>query len=535
MDVDAQLTSRRQSFRTHHDDRDVSEYGSFRSFRDHRQQQQRPSSYYSSHPQHSRSFSGGGNGPFRFNVPDGDSSTYSSERERERPSTATTARPGTSTRPSTGTTLPPLASVVPSSVAPLPPPPTSLPRPSSNAGLGGRPISSAGLGGILNGYGNSLPPLGSSSAASGGFPTLSALSGPGNSNGLRLPPPNSNGFDLRPGSRGGSSQGVGLWAYRPGTAPALGPRAASGSSTAGSSNYNGSSGAGMGIGWEDDRSSFGDSPFSFNAPPLSSSSSGSRKRGFSAVEEGDGDEEEGESRPQSRKLSIMELCEPGDAESPSGRPRTGGILFTAVGNMDRDRDGTSGSRPSTNGTGFIIRGAAGLDLGDRDNGSKSSASRSYELLNGTSHAAEGAASKIKGEIPGSAAPYSAISISSSSTKSASPGPPATTPSPLSAYATRPSPSGSYRSSRSPRSPIEPDQHGQYGHHGRHASGSEYGQYGHSGYGSSNASYNRQSSYAGRYASGGSPGSNVSISPTMTSARSPLSARSSSTAGDHPWK
>ncbi|KAE9394778.1 hypothetical protein BT96DRAFT_998193 [Gymnopus androsaceus JB14] len=233
MDVDADLTSssRRQSFRAHHDDRDASEYShSFRSFRDPRQQQQRPStSFYPTHPQHSRSFSGAGSGPFRFNVPDGDNGTYG-DRDRERPSTATTARPGTGTRPSTATTLPPLASVVPSSVAPLPPPPTSLARPGSNAGLGGRPISSAGLSGILSGHGNSLPPLGSSASGTGGFTSLPALSGSGNSNGLRLPPPNPSGFDFRPGSRGGSSQGLGSWAYRPGTAPALGPGAAAASS-----------------------------------------------------------------------------------------------------------------------------------------------------------------------------------------------------------------------------------------------------------------------------------------------------------------
>ncbi|KAF9061384.1 hypothetical protein BDP27DRAFT_1235420 [Rhodocollybia butyracea] len=58
----------------------------------------------------------------------------------------------------------------------------------------------------------------------------------------------------------------------------------------------------MGLGWEDDRP-YGESPFSFNAPPLhphpSSGSGGngnSKKRGFSAVDDGDGDTGSSESR-----------------------------------------------------------------------------------------------------------------------------------------------------------------------------------------------------------------------------------------------
>ncbi|KAJ3781140.1 hypothetical protein GGU10DRAFT_379835 [Lentinula aff. detonsa] len=386
MDVDADIEStsrRRQPFQQQNVN-DTSASQSFRSFR--AQPQYRSSDSYSSQLQHSQSFTGGD--MFRFNVPDNNGFSYSREREDDpsfsasRPSTATTARPGTSTRPSTATTLPPLASVLPSSVAPLPPPSTSRARPGSNPGFSGRPLSSAGPRGILGGYGNSLPPLGPS-----GHP-LPTLSSSKSTNGLRLPPPTPSGFDLRPGSRGGSSQGT--YAFRPGTAPALGPGAAS--------NSNVYAGYGMGFGWEDDRSN-GESPFSFNAPPLSSS--GSRKRGFSAVDEGDGDERTSESRPQSRRLSVMELCAPentsGRPESSSGSPRNGGILFTPIRDRESYSSATSGSRPGTSGTGLIVRGAAGLALGDRENGSAHSIPKSHELLARNAPAAGGSTTKNQRE------------------------------------------------------------------------------------------------------------------------------------------
>ncbi|KAJ3976147.1 hypothetical protein EV361DRAFT_361695 [Lentinula raphanica] len=376
VDPDIDLASKsRQPFQHQRND-DVPNGHSFRSFRS--QHQYRPNTSYPSQPQHSHSFSGGG-GMFRFNVPD---SNGFAQREREydsslntsRPSTANTARPGTSTRPSTATTLPPLKSVLPSSVAPLPPP--SRARPGSNAGFSGRPLSSASPGGSFSGYGNSLPPLGHNGTS---LPTLSSSR---STNGLRLPPPTPSGFDFRPGSRSGSSQGS--YVYRPGTAPAMGPGAV----------YPGSS---MGYGWEDDRSN-GDSPFSFNAPPLSSS--GSRKRGFSAVDEGDG-ERTSESRPQSRRLSVMELCAPdsisGRPESSSGSPKTGGILFTPI--REPYSSATSGSRPGTSGTGLIVRGAAGLDLGDRENGSAQSVPKSYELFARAAPAAGGSITKNKRESP----------------------------------------------------------------------------------------------------------------------------------------
>ncbi|KAJ3847348.1 hypothetical protein EV368DRAFT_87830 [Lentinula lateritia] len=383
IDVDMDTTRRmRQPFQQH--DGEIPNGHSFRSFRGPQQYRSSHSSY-SSQPQYSQSSPGGGSGMFRFNVPDNGFS-YSREREhnpsysRSRPPTDTTARPGTSTRPATATTLPPLASIVPNSIAPLPPPPTSHARPGSNAGFSGRPLSNAGLGGILGGYGSSFPSFGHSGVP---LPTLSSSK---SANGLRLPPPTPSNFDLRPGSRGGSSQGT--FAYRPGTAPALGP--------GGTSNNIGYAGYGMVFGWEDERSS-GESPFSFNAPPLSSS--GSRKRGFSAVDEGDGDDRASESRPQSRRLSVMELCAPEDIP---GRPESSsgsGILFTPI----RDREyssTTSGSRPGTSGTGLIVRGAAGLALGDRENGTNSSTSKNHELFLRAAPAAGGSTSKSKRESSG---------------------------------------------------------------------------------------------------------------------------------------
>ncbi|KAF5390132.1 hypothetical protein D9757_003781 [Collybiopsis confluens] len=450
--------------------------------------------------------------------------TLSQEAEAQgRPSTATTARPGTGTRPSTGTTLPPLASVVPSSIASFPPP--SLTRPGSNAGRSGRPISSAGLGGILNGHGSPLPPIGTA-ASSSGFPSLQALSGPGSASGLRLPPPNPNGFGYRPGSRSGSSHGLDSYAYRPGTAPALGP--------AGTSHYYVGSGSSMGAGWDDDRS-FGESPFSFNAPPLSSS--GSRKRGISEVDEGDGEHGTSESRPQSRRLTVMELCEPED--SASGRPQSssgsGGILFTPV----RERDVyTAGSRPGTSGTGFIVRGAAGLALGDRDSTSSSgSAAKGFELLTRAAHAAGGTATKVKREGSGPTAFYRANSTSSaSSAKSTSPGP-ATTPSPLSVHAVRPTTSGSFRSSSSPRSPTEPVGR-EYGY-GSHESQHRYPRYGYGSYGSGPGEYGYRGALPTSVAS---PGSDISAgSPATAGARSPLSPGSASppsavsSASVHTWR
>ncbi|KAF9060411.1 hypothetical protein BDP27DRAFT_422612 [Rhodocollybia butyracea] len=523
MDVDFDVNQNvtRQSFRGHRNEDDNYSFRSFRS-------QQRPStSAYPSQSPHSRSFSSSANDVFRFNVPDDVSNnpssfSYSRERERpstntrstSRPSTATTARPGTGSRPATGTTLPPLSSVLPSSIASLPPPSTSLARPSSNAGLGGRPISS---GGILSGFNN---------GNGGGLPSLPALSGPGNANGLRLPPPSSGGFDIRPGSRGGSSHGLEIYAYgyRPVTSP-------------GASNYNVGSGTGMGLGWEDDRS-YGESPFSFNAPPLNphppSSGGGngnSKKRGFSAVDDGDGDAGSSESRPQSRRLSVMDLLRSDDDEvagyarpgSSSESTRNSGILFTPI-NRERDSYSSAGSRPGTSGTGFIVRGAAGLALGDNGTTSKG-----FELHSRAAHAAGGAASKSKGE---SSAFYRPSTNTSSST---SPGP-STTPSPLSAHAARPSTSGSYRSSGSPHSPIESDRFA-YGYgYGRDGS-SSYGGY-RSGNGNSHAGYGGT---AGRV---GSPGSDVSAaaSPASASAkRSPLSAGSPSSpnaispAGIHSWR
>ncbi|KAJ3905573.1 hypothetical protein F5879DRAFT_723327 [Lentinula edodes] len=515
MDIDADNTTRRmrQPFQQH--DSEIPNGYSFRSFRG-PQQYRSSNSSYSSQPQYSQSSPGGGSGMFRFNVPDNGFS-YSREREhnpsysRSRPPTDTTARPGTSTRPATATTLPPLASIVPSSIAPLPPPPTSHARPGSNAGFSGRPLSNAGFGGILGGYGSSFPSFGHTGAP------LPTLSGSKSANGLRLPPPTPSNLDLRPGSRGGSSQGT--FAYRPGTAPALGPGT--------TSNHNGYAGYGMVFGWEDERSS-GESPFSFNAPPLSSS--GSRKRGFSAVDEGDGDDRASESRPQSRRLSVMELCAPEDIP---GRPESSsgsGILFTPI----RDREypsTTSGSRPGTSGTGLIVRGAAGLALGDRENGT-----------------AGGPTSKSKRESPGGTAIYYPNNASS---KPASPRPSATIPSPFPANAARPSSSGSHRSCSPSRSPVESDRHGHghghvsgYGQHGRQRSGSGYRQYGVIG-GGHGAGYGSPLSNPGQHTSehglaARSPGSDASVSPA-TSTRSPLSAGSASppsavsTASVHAWR
>ncbi|KAJ3843939.1 hypothetical protein F5878DRAFT_208141 [Lentinula raphanica] len=520
VDPDIDLASKsRQPFQHQRND-DVPNGHSFRSFRS--QHQYRPNTSYPSQPQHSHSFSGGG-GMFRFNVPD---SNGFAQREREydsslntsRPSTANTARPGTSTRPSTATTLPPLKSVLPSSVAPLPPP--SRARPGSNAGFSGRPLSSASPGGSFSGYGNSLPPLGHNGTS---LPTLSSSR---STNGLRLPPPTPSGFDFRPGSRSGSSQGS--YVYRPGTAPAMGPGAV----------YPGSS---MGYGWEDDRSN-GDSPFSFNAPPLSSS--GSRKRGFSAVDEGDG-ERTSESRPQSRRLSVMELCAPdsisGRPESSSGSPKTGGILFTPI--REPYSSATSGSRPGTSGTGLIVRGAAGLDLGDRENGSAQSVPKSYELFARAAPAAGGSITKNKRESPN--ATVYATAAQTISTKSTSPGPTATIPSPLSAHAIRPTTSDSRRSIGSPHSPIESERQGYgYSHHARHRSGSGYRQPGAVG-GGSGSGYGAPFSSSGKYSSeygfpAGSPGSDAPASPA-TSTRSPLSAGSVSppsavsAASVHAWR
>ncbi|KAJ3863084.1 hypothetical protein EV359DRAFT_82716 [Lentinula novae-zelandiae] len=384
MDIDDGMdTTRRmrQPFQQH--DSEIPNGHSFRSFRG--PQQYRSSNSYSSQPQYSQSSPGGGSGMFRFNVPDNGFS-YSREREhnpsysRSRPPTDTTARPGTSTRPATATTLPPLASIVPSSITPLPPPPTSHARPGSNAGFSGRPLSNAGFGGILGGYGSSFPSFGHTGAS------LPTLSGSKSANGLRLPPPTPSNFDLRPGSRGGSSQGT--FAYRPGTAPALGPGA--------TSNHIGYAGYGMVFGWEDERSS-GESPFSFNAPPLSSS--GSRKRGFSAVDEGDGDDRASESRPQSKRLSVMELCAPEDIPGRPESSSNSGILFTPIGDREYSST-TSGSRPGTSGTGLIVRGAAGLALGDRENGTGSSTSKNHELFLRAAPAAGGPTSKSKRESPG---------------------------------------------------------------------------------------------------------------------------------------
>ncbi|KAJ3889061.1 hypothetical protein GG344DRAFT_79152 [Lentinula edodes] len=534
MDIDADVdTTRRmrQPFQQQHDI-EIPNGHSFRSFRG-PQQYRYSNSSYSSQPQHSQSSSAGGSGMFRFNVPDNGSS-YSREREHNhsysgsRPSTDNTARPGTSTRPATATTLPPLASIVPSSITPLPPPPTSHARPGSNAGFSGRPLSNAGLGGILGGYGSSFPSFGHTGAP------LSTLSGPKSANGLRLPPPTPSKYDFRPGSRSGSSQGT--FAYRPGTAPALGPGA--------TSNLIGYAGYSMVFGWEDERSS-GESPFSFNAPPLSSSSS--RKRGFSAVDEGDGDDRASESRPQSRRLSVMELCAP---EDTPGRPESSsgsGILFTPI----RDREyssTTSGSRPGTSGTGLIVRGAAGLALGDRENGTGSSTSKNHELFLRAAPAAGGTTPKSKRESPGGTAIYYTNNASS---KPASPGPSAAIPSPFSVNAARPSTTGSHRSCSPSRSPIESDRHGHgqvsgYGQHGRQRSGSGYRLHGAIGGGQgAGAGYGSPLSNAGQHTSeyglaARSPGSDASASPA-TSTRSPLSAGSASppsaisAASVHAWR
>ncbi|KAK1223894.1 Up in starvation [Marasmius sp. AFHP31] len=246
---------------------------------------------------------------FQFNVPPSSSFPHSH-------------RESTSSRPSTSNTqLPPLSSVVPASLASLPPAP-SLSRPST----GSKPEYLHGLGPAFP------PPPGSSSGVSGSHVGLGER--PASGRLLQFPLPASSSSHESSNARVlGSSSGIslggfglgtsGTGGYRPGTAPssfnfAYRPFTGGGSSAA----------AAESMGAE------GDSPFSFNPPSNQyASQSNERKRKFEDDERGDGERD----RPQSRRLSVMELCDDGEpGPLPASRPTT-----------------TSG----------IIRGAAGLYIG----------------------------------------------------------------------------------------------------------------------------------------------------------------------------
>ncbi|KAL0064932.1 Up in starvation [Marasmius tenuissimus] len=247
---------------------------------------------------------------FQFNVPPSSSFPHSH-------------RESTSSRPSTSNTqLPPLSSVVPASLASLPPAP-SLSRPST----GSKPEYLHGLGPAFP------PPPGSSSGVSGSHVGLGER--PASGRLLQFPLPASSSSHESSNARVlGSSSGIGLGGfglgtsgtggYRPGTAPssfnfAYRPFTGGGSSAAA---------AAESLGAE------GDSPFSFNPPSNQyASQSNERKRKFEDDERGDGERD----RPQSRRLSVMELCDDGEpGPLPASRPTT-----------------TSG----------ITRGAAGLYIG----------------------------------------------------------------------------------------------------------------------------------------------------------------------------
>ncbi|KAF9261845.1 hypothetical protein L218DRAFT_474829 [Marasmius fiardii PR-910] len=229
----------------------------------------------------------------------------------------------TSSRPSTSNTqLPPLSSVLPASLAALPPTPVS--RSNSRPSTGTKPEYLHGLGPAFP------PPPGSSSGVSsslvsglpgtpteGGrllqfpLPSTSTTHGSGNARVFGAP---STGFGVSSGGAGSSN------GYRPGTAPSsfnFAYRPFTGGGTGASS----TAAAAEPVGGE------GDSPFSFNPP---STNEHSRKRKFN-----DEDDDERD-RPQSRRLTVMELC--GDPVSP-----------------------TTTSRPTT--TSGIVRGAAGLYIG----------------------------------------------------------------------------------------------------------------------------------------------------------------------------
>ncbi|KAG7086195.1 hypothetical protein E1B28_002158 [Marasmius oreades] len=230
-----------------------------------------------------------------------------------------------SSRPSTSNTqLPPLSSVLPASLAALPPTPVS--RSNSRPSTGTKPEYLHGLGPAFP------PPPGSSSGVStsvvgglngpateGGrllqFPLPSPPLPHGSSN-ARVPRAPSTGFGFSVG-HGGSG------GYRPGTAPSsfhFAYRTLTGGGNGGASSAPAPAPTEP-MGGE------GDSPFSFNPP---SANELSRKRKFN-----DEDDDERD-RPQSRRLTVMELC--GDSVSP-----------------------TSASRPTT--TSGIVRGAAGLYIG----------------------------------------------------------------------------------------------------------------------------------------------------------------------------
>ncbi|KAL0571628.1 Up in starvation [Marasmius crinis-equi] len=276
--------------------------GSTQSFRAHEQLQSQSQS---------QQFSSGRSVPeqsqFQFNVPSSPAFPHSH-------------RESTSSRPSTSNTqLPPLSQVVPASLASLPPA-TSLSRPST----GSKPEYLHGLGPAFP------PPPGSSSGISGSnvglggerseggrllqFPLPASTSSYGSSN-ARVPGNgNSSGFG---GFGVGSSGG-----YRPGTAPssfhfAYRPFTGGGSSAAPAP--------------AESMGAEGDSPFSFN-PPGTHAQPNERKRKH------EDDERDGErDRPQSRRLTVMELCDDGEpGPLPVSRPTT-----------------TSG----------IVRGAAGLYIG----------------------------------------------------------------------------------------------------------------------------------------------------------------------------
>lgn len=88
-----------------------------------------------------------------------------------------------------------------------------------------------------------------------------------------------------------------------------------------------------------------DSPFSFHPPALADQSLVSRKRPFSGIDDDDrerlGSSAGGsESRPQSRRLSVMELCNDTDAD-PSARPF---LPLTAIQGIP---GAGSSSRPNT--------------------------------------------------------------------------------------------------------------------------------------------------------------------------------------------
>ncbi|KAK7454450.1 Up in starvation [Stygiomarasmius scandens] len=331
---------------------------------------------------------------FRFNVPDDYDRPLSSsgagwrERERDReffqqrrPTEGAASRPTTSSG-GAGVALPPLSAVIPTNI---PPPPLS-------AGAT-RPTSSSGH---LAGLGPTFPPPpGSSSGLSLGTARPDSSSGifrfsfsssggsgapPGSSSGYPAAPPSSSGLSGYGGSSHGYAYGgtYGGSGYRPGTAPGVGRYA--------------------------DLDAFGDSPFSFNAPvgggavtessrygssygygpaPGTSGGTNPRKRGFAALESNERERETerprtsgvgadygSESRPQSRRLSVMELCEPEREEPPlsaGGSVPSSSILFTGIGGSSPGQPTGGASRPGTSsGTGFIVRGAAGLAIADRN-------------------------------------------------------------------------------------------------------------------------------------------------------------------------